>query len=160
MLTARPQGFWQKAPALKHNTFHLSLCATWQGLQHPSLPCTSRTMSRTSGLAATTVHRALHARSRVHASAEDPAGSPPASQEPLWTVPTLLTLLRVFLIPPVMWLGTMADPAAAHAACAVFVFASLTDWLDGYLARRMVRFLFGLAQLLGAGIEYKKLARS
>jgi CDP-diacylglycerol--glycerol-3-phosphate 3-phosphatidyltransferase len=54
----------------------------------------------------------------------------------MWNTPNLLTLLRILLIPvfavvfylPVWW---------ARIACAlVFGAAALTDWLDGYLARR------------------------
>jgi CDP-diacylglycerol--glycerol-3-phosphate 3-phosphatidyltransferase len=54
----------------------------------------------------------------------------------MWNTPNLLTLLRILSIPvfavvfylPVWW---------ARIACAlVFGAAALTDWLDGYLARR------------------------
>ena len=56
-------------------------------------------------------------------------------------IPILLTWLRIVLIPlmigiyyvPESWLlGAGRDPAAML----VFVVAGLTDWLDGYLARR------------------------
>jgi len=57
----------------------------------------------------------------------------------LWNVPNLLTLLR-FLLIPVFWYLLMYDggdnAATRVAATVVFVFASFTDWLDGYLARR------------------------
>ena len=57
----------------------------------------------------------------------------------LWNVPNLLTLLR-FLLIPVFWYLLMYDDgdnaATRVAATVVFVFASFTDWLDGYLARR------------------------
>jgi len=57
----------------------------------------------------------------------------------LWTVPNMLTMLRILLI-PVFWLLLMyddgQDAGARIAATALFVFASITDWLDGYLARR------------------------
>lgn len=52
-------------------------------------------------------------------------------------LPTGLTLLRILLIPVVVVLFYMPWPLA-HIACAViFAFAGLTDWLDGYLARKM-----------------------
>lgn len=50
------------------------------------------------------------------------------------------TCLRMALIPVVVWLIFAADPHvrdAAHAwALAVFVFAALTDFIDGQIARR------------------------
>ena len=52
-------------------------------------------------------------------------------------IPTVLTLGRILLIPlfviafylPVAWAGL--------AAAGLFALAAITDWLDGYLARRM-----------------------
>lgn len=54
----------------------------------------------------------------------------------MWNTPNLLTLLRIFLIP--VFVGIFYVPASwAPFACAlVFTVAALTDWLDGYLARR------------------------
>lgn len=52
-------------------------------------------------------------------------------------LPTYLTLLRIVLIPVLVVVFYLPWPNA-HAACAVlFTLAGLTDWLDGYLARRM-----------------------
>ncbi|MEO5657058.1 MAG: CDP-diacylglycerol--glycerol-3-phosphate 3-phosphatidyltransferase [Nitrospiria bacterium] len=52
-------------------------------------------------------------------------------------LPNLLTLSRLGLIPVFVVLSAMGpSPQSAVAAAAVFAVASLTDWLDGYVARR------------------------
>ena len=51
-------------------------------------------------------------------------------------IPNLLTLLRVLLIPVFILLFYLPFAWSYLAASAVFAVASLTDWLDGYLARR------------------------
>jgi len=52
-------------------------------------------------------------------------------------IPNLLTILRVLLIPVFIALFYMPFAWSYWAASAVFTLASLTDWLDGYLARRL-----------------------
>ena len=54
-----------------------------------------------------------------------------------WWIPNSLTVLRLFAAPgvPVMFLY-FQRPAADWFALGLFVIASLTDWIDGYLARR------------------------
>jgi CDP-diacylglycerol--glycerol-3-phosphate 3-phosphatidyltransferase len=52
-------------------------------------------------------------------------------------IPNLLTMLRVLLIPIFILLFYLPFSWSYFAASAVFAFASVTDWLDGYLARRL-----------------------
>ena len=47
-----------------------------------------------------------------------------------------LTLLRVIMIPAFLLVLYLGNPAwADYVALAIFVVASVTDWLDGYIAR-------------------------
>lgn len=51
-------------------------------------------------------------------------------------LPNLLTLLRVVLIPVLVAVWFFPASYAGQAAAAIFLLAALTDWLDGFLARR------------------------
>ncbi len=51
-------------------------------------------------------------------------------------LPNFLTLLRVALIPFLVFLLNDPTPLYQKIALGVFVFGALTDWLDGYLARK------------------------
>src|SRR5882757_5102165 len=51
--------------------------------------------------------------------------------------PTLLTIGRVAVIPVVLGLFYIDWPPARHCAALLFIAASITDWLDGWLARRL-----------------------
>jgi len=55
----------------------------------------------------------------------------------LWNAPNLLTLLRILLIPVFIVAYYLPFHWAPLLATALFVLAALTDWLDGYLARRL-----------------------
>ncbi len=52
-------------------------------------------------------------------------------------VPNLLTLLRLLLVPIVVIFYYLPLHSAHLLASIVFLFAALTDWLDGYLARNL-----------------------
>ena len=52
-------------------------------------------------------------------------------------LPNLLTLGRIAVIPVIVATFYVGGEGARWLACALFVAASLTDLLDGYLARRM-----------------------
>ena len=50
--------------------------------------------------------------------------------------PNVLTLLRIALIPVFVLVYFLSVPWANIATAGFFLLAALTDWLDGYLARR------------------------
>ncbi len=52
------------------------------------------------------------------------------------TTATKLTLLRIILIPVFLLVLYLGFPGANWVALAVFILASITDTLDGYVARR------------------------
>ena len=52
------------------------------------------------------------------------------------TIPTWLTLARIALIPVLVVVYYLDYRWTNIAATAIFVFASITDWLDGWIARR------------------------
>lgn len=54
----------------------------------------------------------------------------------MWTLPNLLSLFRIAIIPVLVYLLTFPDPASALLAAFVFLLGSLSDFFDGYLARR------------------------
>lgn len=54
-----------------------------------------------------------------------------------YTVPNLITLLRIALIPLLFVVYFSAMKYAMPMAALIFVLAGITDWLDGYLARKL-----------------------
>ena len=57
-------------------------------------------------------------------------------------LPNLVTLLRILLIPLIVGIFYLPDAWLSFegkniAATGVFIFAAITDWLDGYLARKL-----------------------
>lgn len=52
------------------------------------------------------------------------------------TIPTLLTLGRILLIPVLVVVFYLPYGWSNLAAVSVFILAGLTDWLDGWIARR------------------------
>jgi len=61
------------------------------------------------------------------------------------TIPTMLTLFRILLIPVLVVVFYLPSNLLPHhwvnfAAAFVFVLGALTDWLDGWIARRFDQF--------------------
>jgi CDP-diacylglycerol--glycerol-3-phosphate 3-phosphatidyltransferase len=52
------------------------------------------------------------------------------------TLPNFLSLFRILIIPVLVYLLTFPDPLSALLAACLFLLASITDFFDGYLARR------------------------
>ena len=52
------------------------------------------------------------------------------------TIPTWLTLLRILLIPVLVMVFYLPYKWTNFASAAVFILAAVTDWLDGWIARR------------------------
>ena len=64
------------------------------------------------------------------------------------TFPLFLTLLRIALIPVLVLFFYLPYAWSSLIAAVIFVTAAITDWLDGYLARRM-----GLMSSFGAFLD-------
>ena len=64
------------------------------------------------------------------------------------TLPTILTLIRIAMIPVLAAVYFLPYGWTNFAAAAVFAFASVTDWLDGWIARR-----FHLTSAFGAFLD-------
>lgn len=70
-----------------------------------------------------------------------------AFREEIFNLPNILTMGRVVAIPAVMWQMELSDPCAAGGewqareavfwATSLFALASITDFLDGWLARNL-----------------------
>lgn len=59
-----------------------------------------------------------------------------ATRPTVLNVPNCLTFTRILAVPALVLALHYLDPITAHwTAFAIFALASLTDWLDGYLAR-------------------------
>jgi CDP-diacylglycerol--glycerol-3-phosphate 3-phosphatidyltransferase len=54
----------------------------------------------------------------------------------IWTLPNLLSFFRIGIIPVLVYLLTFTDRVSATLAALLFLIASITDYFDGYLARR------------------------
>jgi len=67
---------------------------------------------------------------------------------PILNVPNLLTFLRIALIPLLVILLLSPSRTSCFFATAIFAIASITDWLDGFIARRM-----GIVTLFGKFLD-------
>lgn len=69
---------------------------------------------------------------------------PFSNSHPIWNLPNILTLMRIAVIPVLVVVLMSPSRLAGFTAAALFAVASITDWLDGHLARRMhIETVFG-----------------
>ena len=68
----------------------------------------------------------------------DPLDADELRREPqtIINVPNAVTFLRVLLVPVILWLLALGDQQSRWWAFAIFLFAALTDSIDGWVARR------------------------
>ncbi|MBW8368432.1 MAG: CDP-diacylglycerol--glycerol-3-phosphate 3-phosphatidyltransferase [Arenimonas sp.] len=64
------------------------------------------------------------------------------------TIPTMLTLFRILLIPVLVVVFYLPFAWTNVAAAAIFIVGALTDWLDGWIARR-----YGMFSAFGAFLD-------
>ena len=75
-------------------------------------------------------------------------GEPTNLREEIWNLPNVLTLGRILIIPAVVGFMLVDTPKAAIIACLLFSAAAITDFLDGYIARKR-----GLVSLWGQFLD-------
>jgi cardiolipin synthase (CMP-forming) len=66
-------------------------------------------------------------------SSTAPQGAQTYDTDRVWTLPNVLSMLRLAGVPLVLWL--ILGPQADGLAVLVLALGGFTDWLDGYLAR-------------------------
>jgi cardiolipin synthase len=64
--------------------------------------------------------------------------SPVDDRDRVWTIPNAVSALRLIGVPVFLWL--VLDPQDDTLALIVLMIAGFTDWLDGWLARRLGQF--------------------
>ncbi len=62
----------------------------------------------------------------------------------VWNLPNLLTFGRILMIPACLYFLSFGDRRSCYFAALIFTLASITDFLDGYLARKL-----GVESVLG-----------
>jgi CDP-diacylglycerol--glycerol-3-phosphate 3-phosphatidyltransferase len=76
----------------------------------------------------------------------DPVSADPAGEDRVWTIPNVISFLRLLGVPLFLWLAL--GPAANGWALLVLVVAGISDYLDGKIARR-----FGQTSRLGTLLD-------
>src|SRR5207237_8910418 len=75
----------------------------------------------------------------VIADRPQPAAVPPPREDiasEIWNVPNSLTLLRIFLVPFLVVVLLTKFSGREFVGLAIFLLAAITDFFDGYIARK------------------------
>src|SRR3954447_12874202 len=83
----------------------------------------------------------------AHPTAE-PRALPIGRPSLVWTAPNVLTGIRIAIIPVIVWLLNDPGRVAGFVAALLFFLACLTDYYDGYLARK-----YGIVTTLGKFLD-------
>ena len=85
----------------------------------------------------------MPARERGAGTALPPFSNPSFSRDTIermfWTLPTIMTWTRIVAIPLIVGVFYLpiADPMRNVIATVMFIVFAATDWLDGFLARKL-----------------------
>ena len=66
---------------------------------------------------------------------QQPARAPITTSNRIWTIPNIISFIRLLGVPLFLWL--LLGPHHDVAAVIVLAVGGTTDWVDGYVARRM-----------------------
>lgn len=82
--------------------------------------------------------RSDYYRQRARQQQQQPQSQAASSgPQPLLTAPNVLTFARLLMVPVLVVLWFLPHRLAPLASALTFIFAAITDWADGYLARRV-----------------------
>lgn len=72
---------------------------------------------------------------RVTPATPSPDPGPPVASDRIWTIPNVISFVRLLGVPVFLYL--LLGPRHDIAALIVLTLGGTTDWVDGYVARRM-----------------------
>lgn len=75
--------------------------------------------------------------SEKHHGAIDAVHDPLRRRHYIFTLPTVLTILRMICVPVLVMFWFLDHTHAPVVTASLFIIASITDWLDGFLARQL-----------------------
>jgi CDP-diacylglycerol--glycerol-3-phosphate 3-phosphatidyltransferase len=85
---------------------------------------------------ATSADEPAKAQPQVTASSEAAPAAPAGAGEQFWNLPNSITMLRICVVPVLLFMPLAQDQPASRIFAWVFIFAAVTDIVDGWLARR------------------------